>query len=126
MKCQKFYSFIIFIFLLVSLCYQSCISTRYLPIKNIVRIYPPTDAVLLIDKVTEEMIYIGRLKVVPDDRSFIINTDKGIKSIIEEARKCGANYVYIKEMTITSTDFRYIRWDTTYGDGATIEAELYR
>ena len=97
----------------------------YLPISKIERYFPPTSEVRFINEVQSDMIYIGKLKVVPSDYSFSFDKEKALKAIIKEAKKCGARYLYVKGLNVTSSDYTVIPWDWTLGDGVTVEAELY-
>ena len=76
-------------------------------------------------EVHNDMIYIGKLKVVPSDNSFSFNKKRALKALIKEAKKYGARFVFIKGINTTSSDYVFIPWDWTWGDGVTIEAELY-
>ena len=51
----------------------------YLPISKIERYFPPTSEVRFINEVQSDMIYIGKLKVVPSDYSFSFDKEKALK-----------------------------------------------
>lgn len=116
-----------FVAVLIALC---CIMTgciaQYFPIAKIEKYYAPTVTAKIISSVSPDMIYIGKLKMVPSDNSFSFDKEKAIAALLKEAANNGANYVYIKGLNSTSSDYEAISWDQTFGDGVTIEAELYR
>ena len=97
----------------------------YLPISKIERYFPPTSEVSFINEVQSDMIYIGKLKVVPSDYSFSFDKEKALQAIIKEAKKCGARYLYVKGLNVTSSDYTVIPLDWALGDGVIVEAELY-
>ena len=97
----------------------------YLPISKIERYFPPTSEVRFINEVQSDMVYIGKLKVVPSDYSFSFDREKALKAIIKDAKKCGARNLYVKGLNVTSSYYTVIPWDWTLGDGVTVEAELY-
>ena len=115
-------TFFVGLLILCCLC-SSC--AIYLPIPKIEKYYPPTQETTIITEVHNDMIYIGKLKVVPSDNSFSFNKKRATKVLIKKAKKYGARFVFIKGINTTSSDYVFIPWDWTWGDGVTIEAELY-
>ncbi len=116
-----------FAVVLIVLCsiMTGCI-TQYFPIAKIEKYYAPTVTAQIISSVSSDMVYIGKLKMVPSDNSFSFDKEKAIAALLKEAANNGANYVYVKGLNSTSSDYEAIPWDLTFGDGVTIEAELYR
>lgn len=116
-----------FTVVLIVLCsiMTGCI-TQYFPIAKIEKYYAPTVTAQIISSVSSDMVYIGKLKMVPSDNSFSFDKEKAIAALLKEAANNGANYVYVKGLNSTSSDYEAIPWDLTFGDGVTIEAELYR
>ena len=98
-----------FVVVLIVLCsiMTGCI-TQYFPIAKIEKYYAPTVSAQIISSV-----------------SFSFDKEKAIAALLREAANNGANYVYIKGLNSTSSDYEAIPWDLTFGDGVTIEAELY-
>ena len=115
-------TFAVSLIILCCLCHGCAI---YLPISKIEKYYPPTPETTIITEVQNDMIYMGKLKIVPSDNSFSFNKRKALKALMKEAKKCGARFVYIKGINTTSSDYVFIPWDWTWGDGVTVEAELY-
>ena len=115
-----------FVVVLIVLCsiMTGCI-TQYFPIAKIEKYYAPTVTAQIISSVSSDMVYIGKLKMVPSDNSFSFDKEKAIAALLKEAANNGANYVYVKGLNSTSSDYEAIPWDLTFGDGVTIEAELY-
>lgn len=120
---KKFFYFGTICTILFCVLTTSC--AIYLPISKIERYFPPTSEVKFINEVESDMVYIGKLKVVPSDNSFSFDREKALKAIIKEAKKCGARYLYVKGLNVTASDYILIPWDWTLGDGVTVEAELY-
>lgn len=116
-----------FFAVLIALC---CIMTgciaQYFPIAKIEKYYAPTVTAKIISSVSPDMIYIGKLKMVPSDNSFSFDKETAMAALLREAAHNGANYVYIKGLNKTSSDYESFHVDLTCGDGVTIEAELYR
>ncbi len=115
--------------LTVCLMLASC-RTYYMPIVKVSKFYPPTNYVTVVydrDDIPEEVQYIGTIKIVPGDRSFPRNYfDAAMEIIKKEAMNVGARYMLLVSANYTNTDYRYIRLDATWGDGYTIECEVYR
>lgn len=119
-------SFFVAVLLIALCCIMTGCITQYFPIAKIEKYYAPTVTAKIISSVSPDMIYIGKLKMVPSDNSFSFDKEKAIAALLKEAANNGANYVYVKGLNSTSSDYEAISWDQTFGDGVTIEAELYR
>lgn len=108
-----------------------CVSCNlYQPIAHIDRYYPPTNQVTILpEPPTNYGSYFGTLKVVPRDYSVPNKKDlqRALENIKIEATKYGAIYIYIRNYDPRTSDFTHLRFlDVSYGDGAILEAELYR
>lgn len=119
-------SFFVAVLLIALCCIMTGCITQYFPIAKIEKYYAPTVTAKIIPSVSPDMVYIGKLKMVPSDNSFSFDKEKAIAALLKEAAHNGANYVYVKGLNSTSSDYEAISWDQTFGDGVTIEAELYR
>lgn len=117
---------IVFLFAILSLA--AC--NVYKPIAHINQFYPPTDTVeLLSEPPTDFSTYFGTLKVVPADYSTPTKNDlkKAVQKITEAAKQYGANYIFIRNYDPRTSDYINVKFFDTYGgDGAVLEAELYR
>ncbi len=121
---KKGFPFTIVLIMLCSIM-TGCIA-QYFPIAKIEKYYAPTVTAQIISSVSSEMIYIGKLKMVPSDNSFSFDKEKAMGALLREAAHNGANYVYIKGLNSTFSDYESVHGDRAWGDGITIEAELYR
>ena len=106
-------------------------SHKYLPIVKTTQYYPPVEHAEYVKLVPLSAIYIGTIKVVPRDYSFETRSDyeTAIKNLQEAAAKAGANYIYVTRVTAQSADYYYKFFNAVtedFGEGFTIEAELYR
>lgn len=106
-------------------------SHKYLPIVKATKYYPPTSNAMIVDVVPADAIYIGTIKVVPRDYSFETSSDRkiAINNLREAAAKAGANYIYLTNMVRQNDDYYYRFFNAItedYGEGYTIEAEMYR
>ena len=81
-----------FVVVLIVLCsiMTGCI-TQYFPIAKIEKYYAPTVSAQIISSVSPDMIYIGKLKMVPSDNSFSFDKEKAIAALLREAANNGAN-----------------------------------
>ena len=59
----------------------------YLPLSKIERYFPSTSEVSFINEVQSDMIYIGKLKVVPSDYSFSFDREKALTWLTKAARQ---------------------------------------
>ena len=113
------------------LCVLFSCSHKYLPMVKTIKQYPPVSYAAYVKAVPSSAEYIGTIKVVPRDYSFQTSGDyeKAIKNLQEAAAKAGANYIYVTYVTAPNTDY-YSRFFNAltqdFGEGLTIEAELYR
>ena len=119
---------ILFCILCVLLC--GC-AHKYLPIVKTDRSYPPVSSAQYVNNVPYSAKFIGTIKVVPRDYSFQTRRDYeiAIKNLQEAAAKAGAKYIYVTYVTAPNEDFyhRFFNAITeSFGEGLTIEAELYR
>lgn len=80
----------------------------------------------IIEIVPNHIVYIGKIKLVPNDNSISFDKDKAMKELKKYACEYGARYIYITHIEASQSDFRYIHIDRSFGDGITIEANLYR
>ena len=114
----------------IMLALFSC-SHKYLPMVKTIKQYPPVPYATYVNAVSSSAEYIGTIKMVPRDYSFQTRRDyeTAIKNLQDAAAKAGANYIYVTHVTAPNTDyynqfFNALAQD--YGEGLTIEAELYR
>lgn len=117
-----------FVFLFSVMCLTAC--NIYTPIVHVNRYFSPTTSVeILAEPPTNFQTYFGTVKVVATDNFFPTDKDyqRAIETLLEVAKRCGANYIYIRNYDSRTSDFKYLRFlDQDYGEGVTIEAELYR
>lgn len=88
--------------------------------------YPPTDIAEIVEHVPDHAAYIGKIKLVPSDNSNSFNKEKAIKKLKKSACEYGAKYILITHMEASGSDFIHTHLDRSFGDGITIEANLYR
>ena len=106
-------------------------SHKYLPIVQLTKNYPPVEHARYVNVVPESAVFIGTIKVVPRDYSFETRKDykAAIYNLQEAAAKTGANYIYVTYVSAQNSDY-YSKFfnalTADYGEGFTIEAELYR
>lgn len=81
---------------------------------------------MIVDQIPRNSEYIGKIKIVPSDFSNSFNKDSALNSLKKNGCKYGARYIYILNMESSGSDFMNTHLDRTFGDGYTIEAELYR
>lgn len=102
----------------------------YTAIPHVEKYYAPTQGVKILSQPPSNFsTYFGTLKVVPRDGSLPTQEDlsRALEYLKAEAAKYGANYIYIRNYDPRVSDFEYLRFlDVSYGDGAVLEAELYR
>lgn len=117
----------VLLFIVVS-CLMAC--NVYKPIVHVNRYFQPTEYVHVLNEPPKDFSsYFGTIKVVPTDYSTPTKKDmqKAIEKIIETAKQCGANRIYIRNYDPRTSDFVNLKFlDVSFGDGAAIEAELYR
>lgn len=127
---NNFQKCLLFASLISVMVLVSC-SHKYLPIVKTTKYYPPTANAMIVDSVPADAIYIGTIKVVPRDYSFETRSDRrtAVNNMREAAAKAGANYLYLVNMVRQNDDyyFRFFNAVTeSFGEGYTIEAEMYR
>jgi len=127
---NTFQKCLLYVVLIGVIILVSC-SHKYLPIVKATRYYPSTANAMIVDSVPADAIYMGTIKVVPRDYSFETKSDRriAVNNMREAAAKAGANYLYLVNMVRQNDDyyFRFFNAVTeSFGEGYTIEAEMYR
>ncbi len=102
-----------------------------MPIVKTLKRYPPVESAQFVETVPYTAEYIGTIKVVPRDYSFEVKDayNTALRSLQKAAAKAGANYIYVTYSTAPNKDFYsdlFNAFAKDYGEGVTIEAELYR
>lgn len=120
----------LFSIIIVGILPTSC-AHKYLPIVKTERYYPPVIHAKIVDQIPAGAIYIGTIKMVPRDYAFPTSRDinKALNNMLEAAAHAGARYVYIRQITAPSSDYyssfaRFV--SSQFGEGLTVEAELFR
>ncbi|MBR3566220.1 MAG: hypothetical protein IKN91_07855 [Paludibacteraceae bacterium] len=123
---KKYFMLILFCTLLCT-----CSSHKYLPIVKTNKFYPPLEKADIVQSVPSESIFIGTIKLVLREYRFEMTRDSEIvlNNLKEEAARAGARYIYLLNFAPPSSDYYSGFMQTItrdFGEGYTIEAELYR
>ncbi len=112
--------------LLLTFLLNSCVSI-YEPIVHVNKYYAPVQSAIIVTEAPANSTYIGTIKTVPHDNShpFADDINKAKSVLLQAAAEAGAKYIILTNYQKPTSDY-HSHIDYEYGDGITLEAEMYR